>query len=210
MKVRVSKGFLLLVCLITVWGCANTQPTHFYLLRAVQVPENSSMVESTHSGISLGLGPISIPKYLDRPQIVTRVSTHEINLAEFHKWAAPLKENVSRVLEEHLSAILATEGIVPYPWNRSKAPEYQLSLDIIQLDGIKNQEAILKVRWALAREEGREVFYQKTSQFSEIIQGSEYEDVVEAMSRMFATFSQEIADHLNVHSPSHAKIPHSK
>lgn len=197
MIVHISKGFLLLVCLITVWGCANTQPTHFYLLRAIQVPENSSMVETTHSDISLGLGPISIPKYLERPQIVTRVSTHEINLAEFHKWAAPLKENVSRVLEEHLSAILATEGIVPYPWNRSKSPEYQLSLDIIQLDGIKNQEAILKVRWALAREEGREVFYQKTSQFSEIIQGSEYEGVVEAMSRMFSTFSQEIADAMN-------------
>ncbi len=185
------------VCLVNLWGCGTTDPTHFYLLRATEAPLSASMGDAGQSGMSLGLGPIRIPKYLERPQIVTRVSPHEIDLAEFHKWGSPLKENVSHVLEENLSELLNTEKIVTYPWNRSKMPDYQLSLDIIQFDGMNNQEAVLKVRWALAKGERKAVFYKKTSQFSEVPRGADYEALVEAMSRMLAAFSQEVADIMN-------------
>lgn len=190
------------VWVLNLWGCANTQPTHFYLLRAMDSSTNSVMVETKKSGVSLGLGPISFPKYLDRPHIVTRISSHEIDLAEFHKWAEPLEDNVANVLDENLSALLSTDRIVPYPWKRSNPPDYQLSLDVIQLDGQKNQEAVLKVRWTLVADDGKRLLQKKTSQFSEILRGSEYEDLVEAMSRMLASFSQEIADVINTRSPA--------
>ncbi len=198
---------LAIICLLNVGGCGNTQPTHFYLLRAMDSSLSRVALETKDSGISLGLGPISIPKYLDRPQIVTRVSSHEIALAEFHKWAAPLKENVSHVLEENLSGILKTEGVVSYPWNRGNLPDYQLSLDIIRLDGTKNQNAMLRVRWKLTAHKGKSVIQKKTSQFSEVLRGSDYEDLVEAMSRMLAAFSQEISDVLNVRLPSTLTAP---
>jgi len=190
------------VCMLNLWGCANTQPTHFYLLRAIASSTSSVMVETKKSGVSLGLGPISFPKYLDRPHIVTRISSHEIDLAEFHKWAEPLKDNVANVLQENLSVLLSTDRIVPYPWNRLNLPDYKLSLDVIQLDGKKHQEAVLKVRWTLVENKGKSVLQKKTSQFSEILRGPEYEDLVEAMSRMLASFSQEIADAINAYSPA--------
>lgn len=182
------------ILMVSVSACANTQPTHFYLLSAMQTSESSTMLDAKNSGISLGLGPISLPKYLDRPQIVTRISSHEIDLAEFHKWAEPLKDNLVSVLHKNLSMLLSTNRIVEYPWNRSNLPDYQLSLEVLQFDGTKNQEASLSVRWRLAGEDGNKVLQEKTSQFSEIIRGSDYEDLVEAMSRMLATFSKEIAD----------------
>jgi len=190
------------VWVLNLWGCVNTQPTHFYLLRAMDSSTNSVMLETKKSGVSLGLGPISFPKYLDRPHIVTRISSHEIDLAEFHKWAEPLEDNVANVLDENLSALLSTDRIVQYPWQRSNLPDYQLSLDVIQLDGQKNQEAMLKVRWTLVADDGKRLLQKKTSQFSEILRGSEYEDLVEAMSRMLASFSQEIADVINTRSPA--------
>jgi len=191
-------------CLLTLWGCANTQPTHFYLLRAMDSSTHSVMVETPRSGVSLGLGPIRFPKYLDRPHIVTRLSSHEIDLAEFHKWAEPLKDNVINVLNENLSALLSTDRIVQYPWKRSNPPEYQLSLDVIQLDGKKHQEAVLKVRWTLVGNKGKRILQKKTSQFSEILRGSDYEDLVEAMSRMLASLAREIADIINVPSPTNS------
>ena len=191
-------------CLLTLWGCANTQPTHFYLLRAMDSATHSVMVETQKPGVSLGLGPISFPKYLDRPHIVTRLSSHEIDLAEFHKWAEPLKDNVINVLNENLSALLSTDRIVQYPWKRSNPPEYQLSLDVIQLDGKKHQEAVLKVRWTLVGNKGKRILQKKTSQFSEILRGSDYEDLVEAMSRMLASLAREIADIINVPSPTNS------
>ncbi len=192
---------LVVICLLNVWGCANTQPTHFYLLRAIEMNEASSVEEMKPSALSLGLGPINLPKYLDRPQIVTRISAHEIDLAEFHKWGAPLKDNLVSVLHENLSALLSTNRIMEYPWNRSTLPEYQLSLEVLQFDGTKNQEASLSVRWRLAGDDGKRTLQEKISQFSEIIQGSDYEDLVEAMSRMLALLSREIADAITVRSP---------
>ncbi len=202
-------------CVVTIFilnfsGCANTQPTHFYLLRAMETASGGPHLETKNSGISLGLGPIKVPKYLDRPQIVTRISSHEINLAEFHKWAEPIKDNLSNVLQENLLALLATDRIVLYPWNRSSLPDYQLSLDVVQLDGRKNQEAVFKVRWTLARDDGRQVLRQQTSQFSEISRGSGYEDLIEAMSRMLTTFSQEVVESINARSSSTPKMRKSK
>ena len=193
---------MVIVCMLNLWGCANTQPAHFYLLRAMDSSTHSAMLDTKKSGVSLGLGPISFPKYLDRPHIVTRISSHEINLAEFHKWAEPLEENVANVLHENLSVLLSTDRIMQYPWKRSNLPDYQLSLDVIQLDGTQNQEAELKVRWTLTENDGKQVLQKKTSQFSEIVRGSEYEDLVEAMSRILATYSQEIADAINALLPA--------
>jgi len=192
------------VVMLNVWGCANTQPTHFYLLRGMEASERSTMLEAKNSSLSLGLGPISLPKYLDRPQIVTRISSHEIDLAEFHKWGAPLKDNLSSVLLENLSILLSTNRIVEYPWNRSNLPDYQLSLEVMQFDGTKSQVASLNVRWRLAGDDGKKVLQEKTSQFSEVIGGSDYVDLVEAMSRMLATFSQEIAEALTSRSSTNS------
>ena len=109
---------------------------------------------------------------------------------------------MTNVLQENLSALLSTDRIVQYPWKRSNLPEYQLSVDVIQFDGKKNQEAVLRVRWTLVRNDGKAFLKKKTSQFSEILPGFEYEDLVEAMSRMLASLSREIADAINGRSPA--------
>jgi uncharacterized lipoprotein YmbA len=188
------------VCVLNFLGCGTSQPSHFYLLQALSPASGSSLTETKQSSLSLGLGPLTFPQYLGRPQIVTKVSAHEVKLAEFHKWAEPLSENTSHVLAENLSALLSTDRIVPYPWKRSIAPDYQLSLAFIQFDGTQSQEAVLKVRWTLVKDDGKTVLQEKTSQFSESLRGPDYEDLVEAMSRMLASFSQEIADAINASS----------
>lgn len=201
---RIIRSFGLCVAcvgVLNVLGCGTSQPTHFYLLRAMSPDSDAGLSETKASSLSLGLGPISLPKYLDRPQIVTRISPHELDLAEFHKWAEPLKDNLVSVLHGNLSLLLSTNRIVEYPWNRSTLPDYQLSLEVMQFDGTKNQEVSLSVRWRLVNDDGKRVLQAKTSQFSEIIQGSDYEDLVEAMSRMLALLSREIADALNSRSP---------
>jgi len=197
---RIIKGFRISVACVVVLnflGCGTSQPSHFYLLRALSPASVSGLSETKQPGLSLGLGPVSFPKYLDRPQIVTKASAHEVELAEFHKWAEPLSENASHVLAENLSALLSTDRIVQYPWKRPYHPDYQLSLEVIQFDGTKSQEAVLKVRWTLVGDDGETLLVKKTSHFTEPVGGLDYEDFVQAMSRTLASFSQEIADAIN-------------
>ena len=61
---------------------------------------------------TIGVFPVAMPDYLDRPQVVTRVSENEIKLDEFNRWAEPLKENFYTVLVENLSTLLSNEKII--------------------------------------------------------------------------------------------------
>jgi len=194
---RIIKSFRISVACVFVLnflGCGTSQPSHFYLLRALAPASDSGLSQARPSSLSLGLGPVTFPQYLDRPQIVTKASAHEVELAEFHKWAEPLQENFANVLQENLSALLSTDRILRYPWKRPSLLDYQLSLDVIQFDGTKSQEAVLKVRWTLVGEDGETLLAEKTSYFSEPVGGSDYEDFVQAMSRTLDSLSQEIAD----------------
>jgi uncharacterized lipoprotein YmbA len=202
---RIIKGFCISVACVFVvnfLGCGTSKPSHFYLLRALSLASASGLSETKQSSLLIGLGPVTFPKYLDRPQIVTRASAHEVELAEFHKWAEPLNENVSHVLAENLSALLSTDRIVQYPWKSSINPDYQISLDVIQFDGTKSQEAVLKVRWTLVGEDGETLLVEKTSHFTEPVEGLDYEDFVQAMSRTLDSLSKEIVDAINDRSPT--------
>ena len=82
----------------------------------------------------VGLGPVTLPDYLDRPQIVFRVSENRLVAADFHRWAEPLTGNVMRVLAENLAAQLPPARILAYPWQKSEAPSYQVRVEVVRFD----------------------------------------------------------------------------
>ncbi|MDH3771866.1 MAG: PqiC family protein [Nitrospirota bacterium] len=186
-------------------GCGTSQPSHFYLLQALPPDSTSDISERKSSSLSLGLGPLTLPHYLNRPKIVTQTGVHEVELAQFHKWAEPLSENMSNVMAENLSALLSTDRVVQFPWRRSVSIDYQLVMNVIQCDGMKNEEVILKVRWTLIREDGETLLEYKTSHITEPVAGPDYEDFVQAMSRALASFSQEIAEAIKAQGPPRKK-----
>jgi len=129
-------GMLCLCCMVLV-GCPSTQPSKFYVLTPISFPEQQGDILSGPHALAIGIGPIEIPDYLDRPQSVKRRSLQELDLAEFHKWAEPLNENVSHVLAENLSALLSTDRIEEYPWRSSISVDYQVIVDVLQFDGTR-------------------------------------------------------------------------
>jgi len=181
------------VCVLNFFGCGTSQPSHFYLLRAVSAASVSDLSETKPSSLSFGLGPVTLPKYLDRPQIVTKTSAHEVELAEFHKWAEPLSENVSHVLAENLSALLSTERIEEYPWRSSISVDYQIVVDVLQFDGTKGGESVLVARWSLVGEDEQTIVTTKKTSFTQHPTSQEYEALVEAMSQNLMDLSREIA-----------------
>ncbi len=188
-------GYVVVMTFLTlmVSGCGTTKPTHFYLLQAADTAIHQDRLAKDSFPFSLGVGPLSLPKYLDRPQIVMRASMHELSLAEFHKWAEPLKNRVLHVLAENLSDSLLIDEVVVFPWKRSQAPDYQVTFDVVQFDGMEDREVVLKVRWKLLGGEGTRVLQQKVSIVTEPWDGQDYRTLVETMSRMLSIFSQEIS-----------------
>lgn len=201
---RIIKGIVLLgacVGVLNALGCGTSQPSHFYLLRAVSPPSVSGLSDTKPSSLSFGLGPVTLPKYLDRPQIVTKTSAHEVELAEFHKWAEPLSENVSHVLTENLSALLSTDRILQYPWRSSITLDYQIAVDVLQFDATMGGEAVLVARWSLLGGDGHTALITKKTQVTHRPTSQNYEALVEAMSRNLEDLSREIAEAITTPPP---------
>jgi uncharacterized lipoprotein YmbA len=73
----------LVAVLLGLGACAST-PSRFYLLNTLPASET---VPATAAGRGpvVGVGPITLPKYLDRPQLVTRASRNQLTLGEFDR-----------------------------------------------------------------------------------------------------------------------------
>ena len=178
---------------LNVWGCATTQPTRFYMLRAISDSSNQDQSEKGSSGISLGVGPIKFPKYLNRPQLVTRANRYELDLNEFHKWAEPLETNFSHVLAQNLSVLLSTERIELFPWNRPTKIDYQLVVVVLEFDGTNGGDTVLLVHWKLLSGDGSTLLAGKKSRFTQKPNDQDPKYMVAALSQTLADLSQEIA-----------------
>jgi uncharacterized protein len=76
--------------LVVLTGCASTPPSRFYTLSAMPKVLPVNLPADLPGDFSLGVGPVNIPQYLDREQIVTRVGENELVLAEFDRLGGDL------------------------------------------------------------------------------------------------------------------------
>jgi uncharacterized lipoprotein YmbA len=186
---------VMLCSVLTVFGgCASsTKPSKFYVLSAIPQSETATQTTTDNVDMLIGIGPITLPAYLNRSQIVTRTSENELNLAEFHLWAEPLKDNISRVLMESLSGMLNTNQIAIYPWRTSSRIAYQVTLDVIRFDVGFDGNAMLNVYWTIFGKDGKEALLTKKSVFSASEGSKNYKAIVAAQSLTLIEFSREIA-----------------
>jgi hypothetical protein len=143
--------------------------------------------------LAIGIGPVQIPEYLDRPQIVTRTTPDKVTLSEFNRWGGSLRQDFTRVLAENVAALLGTDRVLAYPWGDRLDPAYRVALDVQQFDGGLGDAAVLKVTWIVTGREGKAPLSVRKSMIQEPVSGSDYDALVSAQSRALAALSREIA-----------------
>jgi uncharacterized lipoprotein YmbA len=187
-----STALSLAFLLVFLGGClASSPPSRFYLLSPLSSPES---LPGTRSESALGVGPVALPEYLNRTQIVTRAGEHQLQLAEFDRWAEPLARSFTRVLVMNLSTLLATDRIALHPWNRSTPIDYQVIVDVARFDAGEDGTASLLARWSIVDGAAREILHVRKSTFSEPVDSEGYQATVASMSRLVEALSLEIAE----------------
>ena len=188
---------LLAVCIAFLAGCATTTPSRFYTLTPMKAADGPSPAAPSDEGYLLAVGPVRLPDYLDRPQIITRSEGNEVRLHETERWAGSLQEDLSRVMVENLSILLAGKRVAVVRWvfaMQSMAPfRNRLAIEILRFEGPVGGTVVLKARYALIGPDGKTVVASGESTVREPAGGSDYESFVAAMSRALAVFSKEIA-----------------
>ena len=180
---------LIVTCIMMTYGCARTPQSRFYILQPSAVEQAQPLVSV--KDMIVGVGPVELPEHLERPQIVTRVSSSELHLSEFNRWAEPLEENFPKVLAENISQLLSTDQVLVYPWIGNLEVKRQVRVNVLQFDSKPGGEVLLKVLWGLKDKDGKFLFPIKKASFSTPA-GKGYPEIVEAMNRVLGDFSREI------------------
>ena len=195
MGVRSSLRVALVVALVTgVLGCAVSDPTRYYVLALAPAAPVTTRTADAGPAVTVGVGPVSIPGYLDRTQMVTRDGAGQVQISPYHQWAEPLDQGITRVLVEGLAARIPTDRVAAFPWGGSmqQVLQYQVLVTIMRFDGQPGGTVVLDTRWRLVSKGGQELVF-KRSTVTEATGGAGYEPLAAAMSRALGTLGQEIA-----------------
>lgn len=184
---KALKVFLIFALLT---ACTSSPPVHFYVL------ETRSAIPVKADGAPksiIGIGPLSIPPLLERKQIVTRSEQNTVQIAEFHQWAAPLRDNTIQVVAQNLAALQTHYVIRPYPWSAYGPVNYRVIIDIERFDTQPGHSVNLEARWAIVDEKTRAIVTNNQSRIEHPLADSSYPATVKALSEVLDEFSRELA-----------------
>lgn len=194
---KIACSFRLMVCvglLALLNACVSSGPaTTYYSLFPHKAPPQ---VQLKNSDISLGVGPLTIPEYLDNPSIVSLTNSQRIRVAGYHAWAGDIKESMTRVLAANISASLQEKDVWAFPWDNRVRPRYQLRMVFDEFAGELGGEVELRARWTLLDLRSSEVLYLGSASFTENSLSDDMDGYVAVLNRLLNSFSSKVAGEL--------------
>lgn len=188
-----------LLALAALAGCAASEPSRFYTLSA-QAPESAAAASPPAAGETRGnvaLAPVQVPRYLDRPQLVTRTDANTLRLAEFDKWSEPLADMIGRVLSEDLARRLPGQRVFVLPVRQAVPIDRVVDVQIQRFDADASGLVTLDARWQVFADAGRSLLAARDGVVretaSETGEAAAVAATVAAMSRALSRLSADIA-----------------
>lgn len=130
----------------------------------------------------LGLGPVRLPPYLDRAQIVTRAAPERLEVSATDRWAASLPVLFTRALADRLRRAVPAD-VVEWPWQAGATPELRLSVDVRRFEREADGTAVLEAGWTVHAGAGGAALARGEARVREPATGPEMTASVAALSR---------------------------
>ena len=187
--------YTFLSCLIfLILSCAkSSKPVEYYMLDASVGIDNNQTLKGDE-GPMIGLGPIRLPEYLDRFQMVIAVSENKYKLIDGHRWAEKLDQNISLALFKTLPGQLGTDKMIRYPWPQRPGVDFQVKIDILELNIDQNGQSQLIAQWSIKSKD--ETILNKRSSFTAQASTTDIDKMVQAQSECLTKLGQEIVSSL--------------
>jgi uncharacterized lipoprotein YmbA len=166
-------------------GCASA-PSRFYTLNSTAAGDGAPAVN-----YAVVVGPVTVPALVDRPQFTIQVATNRVEINEFNRWAAPLSDNIARVVAGDLAVLLGTPQVAAAPLANFD-PAWRVSLNLQRFESVRGKSALIEAVWVVRRASGGAAQSGRTVA-SEPVAGNSFDALVAAHSRALAKVSGDIA-----------------
>ena len=154
--------------------------------------------------LRIGLGPIKLPPYLDRPEIVTRAAANRLELSKEDRWGESVQNGFSSVLARDLAAQTGTEHVILFPWYNTIHIDLQVQIDVYRFETDGQGNAQLSAKWTILDSTGQNILYSVESNLTQPSKPGDTTDAVAALSRDVGDLSGQIANMLQqVRSQQH-------
>ncbi|NVZ08318.1 membrane integrity-associated transporter subunit PqiC [Allochromatium humboldtianum] len=185
-------------------GCASTPPSNFYTLAPIPAFEakpssvgREGRDDRLEEELAIGLGPVTFPLFLDRPQIVSRASANRLAIDELERWGGTLQDDFLRVWSENLALLTGSSRILILPSEIRYPLDVRLSAEILAFEGTAEGQAELRVRWSVLEPNLDQVLLARESRYQRAIaQPGDTQALLAALSLTLADFSREVAEAL--------------
>ena len=177
-------------------ACASSPQIRYYTLSTE--PDLKARVTGAalvHHN-SYAVGAVTIPDLLDRPEIVLRSSANTIEVLDYDRWAAPLSDELQRVLIADLSARLGRNSIIDPGLMSSLRMDRRITISILEFDPARKNESVLEASWTISgAKSGSSLDGIKTYRARQVASTghSNVEELVATMSALVAKMTDDIA-----------------
>ena len=151
---RLTLLALALTCLSSA-GCSSIlaprpDTTRFFTLATIDGAQTPPQrVLGSNQPLTYGLGPITVPPYLDRNAMAVRVSPTEIKYSTIDHWAEPLRVSVPRIMLANISTLLSGDHIVIYPWEATHPVDYRIEVELLRFECTTAGTNHVAARWGI-------------------------------------------------------------
>jgi len=176
-------------------GClslSNSPAPRFYMLKAMDKQQISAKFDIA-PGVIVVVGPVNIPDYQDRPQIVTMDKEGMLKFAQFDRWGESLDSALTRLITDDLTVMLPAANLQMSPCNFAIPVTYQVIVDVIQLDNRLDKDVFLVCQWSIINVKNKQMLLTKRSEFHQPVNPHNYSGLTAALSASCASLSSEIA-----------------
>jgi uncharacterized lipoprotein YmbA len=190
---RRGHGCAALLCATLLAGCASP-PSRFYTL-------TGAPPGPVAAGVSMAVGPVSIPGVVDRPEIVVTVGANEVWLDEFNRWASPLGDAIALALVQDLSATLGSSRVTLPGQAAGGEPEYRVVIEVQRFESAPGSHALFDAAFSVRRtSDGATVPGRTTAR--EAVPEKNYDALAAAHSRALAKLAQDVTRALSSLPPA--------
>ena len=188
---------LCVVVSLLMVACGSSPPVRYFALEPVSLQQQ----EDSDDAIVLGLGPLRLPEYLNRSQIVTRGSGSELEIDDFSRWAEPLTMAFHRVVSTDVDNMMDDVTVIAFPWEAVVRGQidYRLLGEVTRFDADQAGRVVLEVQWAISDVgEGLAVAVHRSRYESRAAGSDDPAIVAAAMNEVLAKFSRDVVSKLEV------------
>jgi len=139
-----------------------------------------------------GLGPLTLPEYLQRRELVTRRGATGLESARYERWAEPLDAAVARVLSRDLASLTGAR-LVAHPWFEKDAPDARVRIRFERFELEERKQAVLIATWRL-EDKGGALLHEHQSRIERALADPDGATAALELSRCLAELGEEIAD----------------